>query len=122
MLWIKTFHIVFVASWFAGLFYLPRIFVNMAQQQDPQTQKVLIGMSRRLFRFLPFQQSLWVCGFILAMASDEVPAMAGCTPNWCLLFWRWVTTMVAECCCVILKRVATRTHMFFIAGSMKLLY
>ncbi len=52
MLWIKTFHIVFVASWFAGLFYLPRIFVNMAQQQDPKTQQVLIGMSRRLFRFM----------------------------------------------------------------------
>ncbi len=52
MLWIKTFHIVFVASWFAGLFYLPRIFVNMAQQQDLKTQQVLIGMSRRLFRFM----------------------------------------------------------------------
>ena len=52
MLWIKTFHIVFVASWFAGLFYLPRIFVNMAQQQDPKTQQVLIGMSRRLFRLM----------------------------------------------------------------------
>jgi putative membrane protein len=30
MLWVKSFHIVFVASWFAGLFYLPRIFVNLA--------------------------------------------------------------------------------------------
>ena len=30
MLWIKSLHIVFVASWFAGLFYLPRIFVNLA--------------------------------------------------------------------------------------------
>mgnify|MGYP003335239654 FL=1 len=30
MLWIKTLHIVLVASWFAGLFYLPRIFVNLA--------------------------------------------------------------------------------------------
>ena len=30
MLWIKTFHIVFVTSWFAGLFYLPRILVNLA--------------------------------------------------------------------------------------------
>ena len=30
MLWVKAFHIVFVASWFAGLFYLPRIFVNIA--------------------------------------------------------------------------------------------
>lgn len=52
MLWIKTFHIVFVASWFAGLFYLPRIFVNMAQTQDAHTRQVLVGMSRRLFRFM----------------------------------------------------------------------
>ena len=29
-LWTKAFHIIFVMSWFAGLFYLPRIFVNLA--------------------------------------------------------------------------------------------
>lgn len=52
MLWIKTFHIVFIASWFAGLFYLPRIFVNMAQQPDPAVQTVLAGMARRLYRFM----------------------------------------------------------------------
>ena len=51
MLWIKTFHIVFIASWFAGLFYLPRIFVNLAQQTDPAIQGVLLGMARRLYRF-----------------------------------------------------------------------
>ena len=51
MLWIKTFHIVFIASWFAGLFYLPRIFVNLAQQTDPAAQTVLLGMGRRLYRF-----------------------------------------------------------------------
>jgi len=51
MLWIKTFHIVFVASWFAGLFYLPRIFVNLAQQTDSAIQLVLVGMARRLYRF-----------------------------------------------------------------------
>jgi putative membrane protein len=51
MLWIKTFHIVFIASWFAGLFYLPRIFVNLAQQTDPAIQQVLLGMGRRLYRF-----------------------------------------------------------------------
>ena len=51
MLWIKTFHIVFIASWFAGLFYLPRIFVNLAQQTDPAVQKVLLGMARRLYSF-----------------------------------------------------------------------
>ena len=51
MLWIKTFHIVFIASWFAGLFYLPRIFVNLAQQTDPAVQQALLGMARRLYRF-----------------------------------------------------------------------
>lgn len=51
MLWIKTFHIVFIASWFAGLFYLPRIFVNLAQQTDPTVHGVLVGMARRLYRF-----------------------------------------------------------------------
>ena len=51
MLWIKTFHIVFIASWFAGLFYLPRIFVNLAQQTDPAVRQVLLGMARRLYRF-----------------------------------------------------------------------
>ncbi len=51
-LWIKTFHILFVASWFAGLFYLPRIYVNLAQATDPAVKQTLIGMSRRLYRFM----------------------------------------------------------------------
>ncbi|WP_425313615.1 CopD family protein, partial [Plantibacter flavus] len=51
MLWVKTFHIVFIASWFAGLFYLPRIFVNLAQQSDPAVHTTLLGMARRLYRF-----------------------------------------------------------------------
>lgn len=51
MLWIKALHIVFIASWFAGLFYLPRIFVNLAQTPDQGAQAVLLGMARRLFRF-----------------------------------------------------------------------
>lgn len=51
MLWIKTLHIVFIASWFAGLFYLPRIYVNLAQNDEPAVRTVLLGMARRLFRF-----------------------------------------------------------------------
>jgi putative membrane protein len=51
MLWIKTLHIVFIASWFAGLFYLPRIYVNLARQTEPAARAVLLGMARRLFRF-----------------------------------------------------------------------
>ena len=52
MLWIKTFHIVLIASWFAGLFYLPRIYVNIAQAKDPVVIATLTGMARRLFRFM----------------------------------------------------------------------
>jgi len=53
MLWIKALHIVFVASWFAGLFYLPRIFVNLASvPQDSHAERErLLLMSRRLYRF-----------------------------------------------------------------------
>ena len=53
MLWIKSFHIVFVASWFAGLFYLPRIFVNLAMVPAGSIaeRERLLLMSRKLLRF-----------------------------------------------------------------------
>ncbi|MDD0840427.1 CopD family protein [Curvibacter sp. HBC61] len=53
MLWIKALHIVFVASWFAGLFYLPRIYVNLAQVQEGSIaeRERLLLMARKLLRF-----------------------------------------------------------------------
>jgi len=53
MLWIKAFHIVSVASWFAGLFYLPRLLVNLAQvSADSHAERErLLLMARRLYRF-----------------------------------------------------------------------
>lgn len=53
MLWIKSLHIVFVASWFAGLFYLPRIFVNLAmvEPQSISERARLLLMARKLLRF-----------------------------------------------------------------------
>jgi protoporphyrinogen IX oxidase len=51
--WIKAFHIVFVAAWFAGLFYLPRLFVNLAQVpagSHAERERLLL-MARRLYRF-----------------------------------------------------------------------
>lgn len=57
MLWIKTFHIVFVISWFAGLFYLPRIFVNLAMIPAESTAERdrLLLMARKLYRF-----TMWI--------------------------------------------------------------
>ena len=52
-LWVKAFHIVFVASWFAGLFYLPRIFVNLAMVpvgSHAERERLLL-MARKLYRF-----------------------------------------------------------------------
>ena len=54
MLWIKSLHIVLVASWFAGLFYLPRIFVNLAMETEPAAVARLLAMARKLFRFMTF--------------------------------------------------------------------
>jgi putative membrane protein len=51
MLWIKALHIVFVMSWFAGLFYLPRIFVNLAMETDTTATTRLLLMARKLYRF-----------------------------------------------------------------------
>jgi protoporphyrinogen IX oxidase len=53
MLWVKAFHIVFVASWFAGLFYLPRIFVNLAMVPPGSAAERdrLLLMAGKLLRF-----------------------------------------------------------------------
>lgn len=53
MLWVKAFHIVFVVSWFAGLFYLPRIYVNLAlvpPGSEAERARLLL-MARKLLRF-----------------------------------------------------------------------
>ena len=70
MLWIKALHIVFVASWFAGLFYLPRIFVNLSMvPADSVAERArLLLMARKLLRFtnilalpaLAFGLCLWL--------------------------------------------------------------
>ena len=52
MLWVKALHIVFVASWFAGLFYLPRIFVNLAMETNEAATERLLTMARKLYRFM----------------------------------------------------------------------
>lgn len=52
MLVVKALHIIFVVSWFAGLFYLPRLFVNHAMVSDPATAERLALMERKLYRFM----------------------------------------------------------------------
>ncbi|MDA8390776.1 MAG: CopD family protein [Gammaproteobacteria bacterium] len=51
MLWVEAFHIIFVVTWFAGLFYLPRLFVYHSQTTDPAGHERFVTMERRLYRF-----------------------------------------------------------------------
>ena len=51
-LWTKTFHLVFVMAWMGGVFYLPRILVNLAEAGDqPEVRARLLTMGQRLYKF-----------------------------------------------------------------------
>jgi putative membrane protein len=54
MLWVKACHIFFVVSWFAGLFYLPRIFVNLAMvpPESVAERERLLLMAKKLYKFV----------------------------------------------------------------------
>ena len=49
MLWIKAFHVIFMVTWFAGLFYLPRLFIYHAEARDDISRDRFVVMERRLF-------------------------------------------------------------------------
>src|SRR5580692_9550025 len=49
MLWLKAFHVVFMVTWFAGLFYLPRLFVYHATTTDEISKERFKTMERKLF-------------------------------------------------------------------------
>lgn len=78
MLWLKAFHLVFVVCWFAGLFYLPRIFVYHAASGDAQVRAQLAVMARRLYRFVtPFMLIAIVLGLALLALNPGYYLQAG---------------------------------------------
>lgn len=65
-LWVKSFHILFVAAWFAGLFYLPRIYVNLAMENEPAATLRLLTMAKKLYKFMTLLAiPALVLGFVL---------------------------------------------------------
>jgi len=55
ILWLKAFHVIFMVAWFAGIFYLPRLFVNHAETNSKAVAEHLKGMEKRLLYFVtPF--------------------------------------------------------------------
>ncbi|TLZ08286.1 MAG: CopD family protein [Gammaproteobacteria bacterium] len=78
MLWLKAFHVVFVVTWFAGLFYLPRLFVYHVATADREGLARFAVMERRLF----FIMSL---GALLAVLFGM--AMIAAAPGYLALGW-----------------------------------
>ena len=77
MLWVKTIHILFVMSWMAGIFYLPRIFVHFVEGQaaGEQVDRLAI-MARKLYGFTTVMMVLaLVSGFALGLVY-------GCAGGW----------------------------------------
>jgi putative membrane protein len=93
MLWIKALHIIFVTSWFAGLFYLPRLFVNHAMVEDAATQARLALMERKLYRFMT-PLALLALGFGLWLWLEIVKS-GGITGSWMHLKLALVGLLVA---------------------------
>ena len=58
MLWLKAFHIVFVVTWFAGIFYLPRLFIYHAAATDALSIERFQRMEKRLFGIMTIGAAL----------------------------------------------------------------
>lgn len=74
MLWLKAFHVVFVVTWFAGLFYLPRLFVYHAAvaPADAATHERFAVMERRLFGIMTLGAALAAAfGIAMLVAAPE---------------------------------------------------
>ncbi|MFD2167745.1 CopD family protein [Thalassotalea euphylliae] len=72
ILWLKAFHVIFMVAWFAGIFYLPRLFVNHAETDEPAVIERLKGMERRLLYFVtPFALLTIAFGLALIMAYGK---------------------------------------------------
>lgn len=114
MLWIKTFHIVMMVSWFAGLFYLPRIFVNLAMEQNETSYDRLLLMAGKLYRFVtPIMWLAVISGVWLWLAYWRP------TPGWLWLKVILVVGLIGyqHVCKSLLKkfeaRSNTKSHVWF---------
>nr|WP_315250970.1 CopD family protein [uncultured Duganella sp.] len=71
-LWTKALHIFFVIAWMAGVFYLPRIFVNLAMETDKNATARLLLMARKLYRF-----SMWIAVFAVILGISLIYQLYG---------------------------------------------
>ena len=114
MLWLKSFHIFFVVSWFAGLFYLPRIFVNLAMETNEAAYRRLLFMAEKLYRFVTPIMLLALASGIWLWVEYWLP-----TPAWLWIKVALVVGLVGyhHMCKSLLKkfqaRINQKSHVWF---------
>jgi len=115
-LWIKAFHIIAVVTWFAGLFYLPRLFVYHAQSEDSISNERFKVMERKLYRGIMLPSMVLAIGLGIWMLM-LIPAWLA--QGWMHAKLSLVIALVAYhfSCAVLLKQFAedrnTRSHVFY---------
>ncbi|MGH8486396.1 MAG: protoporphyrinogen oxidase HemJ [Pseudomonas sp.] len=115
-LWIKALHIVSVVCWFAGLFYLPRLFVYHAQSEDSISKERFITMERKLYRGImgPAMIATFVFGIWLLSLTPGFLSQGWMHAKLTLVI---LLTGYHHMCGAQLKRFArgenTRSHVFY---------
>ena len=115
-LWLKAFHIIFMVCWFAGIFYLPRLFVYHAMSKEPLVHAQLIIMERNLYRFVSvFAVLTTVLGLLMISRNLQYYLAA----PWFHAKLTLALGLIAYhlYCGAVLKKLATgddtRTHIFY---------
>jgi protoporphyrinogen IX oxidase len=115
MLWIKAFHVIFVVMWFAGLFYLPRLFVYHAQAADMISLDRFQIMERKLFVIM----TIGAAGAILFGLAMVVAEPAYLRQGWLHAKLTLVVALIAYhaylgmLCGRFSRRENRRSHVFY---------
>jgi len=121
-MWLKAIHVFFVVSWFAGLFYLPRIYVNLAMvpADSPAERHRLLLMARKLKRFmLPLMIGTWIFGLAMIFYGGMEAAKVWLSQGWlhAKLFIVLLLTGYDGYCSRLLRDFAagrnTKSHVWF---------
>jgi len=89
MLWIKSFHIIAMVAWFAGLFYLPRIFVYHAGHKDGPVHEQLSVMEYKLYRYIMNPAMMATIALGTALAWMQWDYVSGA-------IWFWVKMVLVS--------------------------
>jgi putative membrane protein len=78
MLWLKAMHVIFVVTWFAGLFYLPRLYIYHVDAKDPISAQRFEIMERRLFAIMSIGAAFSIAFGLLMLITS---------PGYLLMLW-----------------------------------